>query len=94
MNINKEDNNNNNKELNHDLLANQFFNDDNQSNSNSLNLFKTKSADAIYKNESLEIEQKNQYHNIYFALLYLLSTFIVGISCAYYFKNSIKIYKG
>jgi hypothetical protein len=85
MNINKEENNNN-KELNHDLLANQFFNDDNQSNNNSLNLFKNKSADAIYKNESLEIEQKNQYHNIYFALLYLLSTFIVGISCAYYFS--------
>ena len=85
MNIKKEENNNN-KELNHDLLANQFFNDDNQSNSNSLNLFKNKSADAIYKNESIDIVQKNQYHNIYFALLYLISTFIVGISCAYYFS--------
>ena len=30
------------------------------------------------------ILQKNQYHNIYFALLYLISTFIVGISCTYY----------
>jgi len=78
---------NSNKELNHDLLSNQFFNEDNQSNNNSLNnLFKNKSADAIYKNDSLEIEQKNQYHNIYFALLYLISTFIVGISCAYYFS--------
>ena len=76
----------NNKELNHELLANQFFNEDNQSNNNSLNLFKNKSADAIYKNDSLESEKKNQYHNLYFVLLYLISTFIVGISCAYYFS--------
>ena len=76
----------NNKELNHDLLTNQFFNEDNQSNNNSLALYKNKSADAIYKNDSIDIEQKNQYHNIYFALFYLISTFIVGISCAYYFS--------
>ena len=59
---------------------------DNQSNNNSLNLFKNKSADAIYKNDSLDNEYKNQYHKLYFALLYLISTFIVGISCAYYFS--------
>ena len=75
-----------NKELNHDLLSNQFYNEDNQSNNNSLNLFKSKSADAIYKNNSSDNEQNNQYHNIYFALIYLISTFIVGISCAYYFS--------
>ena len=83
MNTNNEDKN---KELNHELLANKFFSEDNQSNNNSLNLFKNKSADAIYKNDSFDNEQKNQYHNIYFALMYLISTFIVGISCAYYFS--------
>ena len=83
MNTNIEEKN---KELNHDLLANQFFNEDNQSNNNSLNSFKNKSADAIYKNDSSDNEQNNQYHNIYFALFYLISTFIVGISCAYYFS--------
>ena len=83
MNTNNEDKN---KELNHELLANKFFSEDNQSNNNSLNLFKNKSADAIYKNDSFDNEQKNQYHNIYFALIYLISTFIVGISCAYYFS--------
>ena len=83
MNTNIEEKN---KELNHDLLTNQFFNEDNQSNNNSLNLFKNKSADAIYKNDSSDNEQNNQYHNIYFALFYLISTFIVGISCAYYFS--------
>ena len=81
MDINNQEKN---KEINQELFANQFFNEDNQSNNNSL--FKNKSADAIYKNDSLDNEQKNQYHNIYFALLYLISTFIVGISCAYYYS--------
>ena len=71
------------KELNHELLANQFFNEENQSNNS---IHRNKSADEIYKNNSFNDEQKNQYHNIYFALLYLISTFIVGISCAYYFS--------
>ena len=83
MNSNNEEKN---KEINHDLLANQFFNEDNQSNNNSLNLFRNKSADAIYKNESTLNDNTNQYHNIYFALMYLISIFIVGISCAYYFS--------
>ena len=83
MNINNEEKN---KDLNHELIANQFYNEENQMSNNNLNLFKNKSADNIYKNDSFETEQKNQYHNIYFALLYLISTFIVGISCAYYFS--------
>ena len=83
MNISNEEKN---KDLNHELIANQFYNEENQMSNNNLNLFKNKSADNIYKNDSFETEQKNQYHNIYFALLYLISTFIVGISCAYYFS--------
>ena len=81
MDINNEEKS---KEINQELLANHFYNEDNQSNNNSL--FKNKSADAIYKNDSFDNEQKNQYHNIYFALFYLISTFIVGISCAYYYS--------
>ena len=83
-----ENNGEKNKELNHDLITNQFFNEENDNNNNnsSSNFFRNKSADAIYKNDSLDSEQKNQYHNIYFALFYLISTFIVGISCAYYFS--------
>ena len=73
------------KDINYNIITKQFSNDQIQSN-NSLNLFRNKSADAIYKNDSLESEQKNQYHNISFALIYLISTFIVGISCAYYFS--------
>ena len=80
MNENNEDNK---MGLNHELLANQFFNEDNQSNNS---LHKNKSADEIFKNDSFDNEQKNQYHNIYFALLYLISTFIIGISCAYYYS--------
>ena len=72
-------------EIDHDFLANQFFSDGNQSSNNSLNLFKNKSADLIYKNDSTLNENENQYHNIYFALMYLISIFVVGISCAYYF---------
>ena len=83
-----ENNGEKNKELNHDLITNQFFNEENDNNNNnsSSHFFRNKSADAIYKNDSLDSEQKNQYHNIYFALFYLISTFIVGISCAYYFS--------
>ena len=75
------------EELKKDLLSNQFLNDNQQSRNNSLeNMFKTKSADHIYKNESFGSQPKTQYHNIYFALLYLISIFIVAISCAYYFS--------
>ena len=73
-------------DINPDILTNHFFKEDNQSNNNSLILFKNKSADAIYKNYSNDNDNQNQYHNIYFALIYLISTFIVGISCAYYFS--------
>ena len=72
-------------EINHEFLANQFFSDGNQSSNNSVNLFRNKSADLIYKNDSNFNENENKYHNIYFALMYLISFFIVGISCAYYF---------
>ena len=75
------------EELKKNLLSNQFLNDNQQSRNNSLeNMFKTKSADHIYKNESFGSQPKTQYHNIYFALLYLISIFIVAISCAYYFS--------
>ena len=73
-------------ELKKDLLANQFTKENIPSRSNSLKLFKTKSADSIYKNESFSSNPNNHYHNIYFALLYLVSVFIVAISCAYYFS--------
>ena len=55
MNSNNEEKN---KGINHDLLANPFFNEDNQSNNNSLNLFKNKGADAIYKNDSTDNDKK------------------------------------
>ncbi len=74
------------EELKKDLLTNQFNNENSLSLNNSLKLFKTKSADSIYKNDSFASSQKSLYHNIYFALLYLISIFIVGISCAYYFS--------
>ena len=74
------------EELKKDLLLNQFNNENSLSLNNSLKLFKTKSADSIYKNDSFASSQKSLYHNIYFALLYLISIFIVGISCAYYFS--------
>ena len=74
------------EELKKDLLSNQFNNENSLSLNNSLKLFKTKSADSIYKNDSFASSQKSLYHNIYFALLYLISIFIVAISCAYYFS--------
>ena len=74
------------EELKKDLLSNQFSNENNPSRNNSLKIFKTKSADSIYKNDSFASSQKSLYHNIYFALLYLISIFIVAISCAYYFS--------
>ena len=40
------------EELKNDLLANQFTKENIPSRSNSLRIFKTKSADSIYKNES------------------------------------------
>ena len=83
MNPSKEDKE---KDLKNDLLNNQIINENNQNSSNSLKIFKTKSADSIYKNESFGSNPKTSYHNIYFALLYLISVFIVGISCAYYFS--------
>ena len=72
------------EELKNDLLANQFTKENIPSRSNSLRIFKTKSADSIYKNESFS--SNPSYHNIYFALLYLISVFIVAISCAYYYS--------
>jgi hypothetical protein len=74
------------EELKNDLLANQFTKENIPSRSNSLRIFKTKSADSIYKNESFSSNPSNHYHNIYFALLYLISVFIVAISCAYYYS--------
>ena len=74
------------EELKKDLLSNQFNNENSLSLNNSLKLFKTKSADSIYKNDSFASSQKSLYHNIYFALLFLISIFIVAISCAYYFS--------
>ena len=74
------------EELKNDLLANQFTKENIPSLNNSLRIFKTKSADSIYKNESFSSNPSNHYHNIYFALLYLISVFIVAISCAYYYS--------
>ena len=74
------------EELKKDLLSNQFNNENSLSLNNSLKLFKTKSAGSIYKNDSFASSQKSLYHNIYFALLYPISIFIVAIICAYYFS--------
>ena len=75
------------EELKKNLLSGQFHNDNQKSGNDNLNnMFKTKSADHIYKNDSFSSNPKSQYHNIYFALLYLISIFIVAISCAYYFS--------
>ena len=75
------------EELKKNLLSGQFHNENQKSGNDNLNnMFKTKSADHIYKNDSFSSNPKSQYHNIYFALLYLISIFIVAISCAYYFS--------
>ena len=74
------------EELKNDLMENPFTQENQQSRNNSFNNFKYKSTDFIYKNESSDSKPKMQYHNIYFALLYLISVFIVAISCAYYFS--------
>ena len=74
------------EELKKNLLSNQFNIENISSINNSLKIYKTKSADSIYKNDSFSSNPKGLYHNIYFALLYLISIFIVGISCAYYFS--------
>ena len=74
------------EELKKDLLSNQFNNENNLNLNNSLKLFNTKSADSIYKNDSFASSPKSLYHNIFFALLYLISIFIVAISYAYYFS--------
>ena len=72
-------------ELKKDLISEQFLKDNQPDSNNNLNLVRNKSADSIYKNDSFSSKPKTQYHNIYFALLYLISVFIVGICCAYYF---------
>ena len=75
------------EELKKNLLSGQFHNENQKSGNDNLNnMFKTKSADHIYKKDSFSSNPKSQYHNIYFALLYLISIFIVAISCAYYFS--------
>ena len=73
------------EELKKDLLNNQFLNDNQQSGNSLNNVTKAKSQDCDFRNDSFGSERKTQYHNIYFALLYLISIFIVAISCAYYF---------
>ena len=73
------------EELKKNLISEQFLKDNQQGSNTELNLVRNKSADSIYKNESFDSRPKTQYHNIYFALLYLISVFIVGICCAYYF---------
>lgn len=73
------------EELKKDLLNNQFLNDNQQSGNSLNNVTKAKSQDYEFRNDSFGSERKTQYHNIYFALLYLISIFIVAISCAYYF---------
>ena len=72
-------------ELKKDLISEQFLKDNQPDSNNNLNLVRNKSADSIYKNDSFSSKPKTQYHNIYFALLYLISVFFVGICCAYYF---------
>ena len=73
------------EELKKNLLNNQFLNDNQQSGNSLNNVTKAKSQDYDFRNDSFGSERKTQYHNIYFALLYLISIFIVAISCAYYF---------
>ena len=73
------------EELKKNLLNNQFLNDNQQSGNSLNNVTKAKSQDYEFRNDSFGSERKTQYHNIYFALLYLISIFIVAISCAYYF---------
>ena len=52
------------KDLKNDLISNQFTNENKSSRNNSLKIFKTKSADSIYKNDSFGSMQKSSYHNI------------------------------
>ena len=83
MNLSKEEKN---EELNKDLIMDDFQNENKLNSSNSSNSFQNHSADNIYRSEIYNAKQKIQYHNIYFALFYLISVFIVGISCVYYFS--------
>ena len=71
------------KENNTDELNQEFINDKNDNNENQ---FLNKSADDIFKEKTSDNNKPNQYHNIYFALIYLISCLVVGVSCAYYFS--------